>query len=71
MEAAVFVGLLLGALSSGRLLKISSASVVFGCSTMCTLSGLIWVVLYLKESIKNETEQTSRMVSKQEMLVFM
>lgn len=63
MEAAVFVGLLLGALSSGRLYTISSASVVFGCATICTLIGLACVYLFVKESIKNQTEETSRMVS--------
>lgn len=62
MEAAVFIGLLLGALSSGRLYKLTSASVVFGCSTWCTLLGLMCVYQFVKESIKNETEETGRMV---------
>lgn len=63
MEAAVFVGLLLGSLSSGRLYKWTSASLVFGLATFCTLSGLVWVYCFVKESIKNETEERSRIVS--------
>lgn len=63
MEAAVFVGLLLGSLSSGHVYKLFSASVVFGCSTFCTLIALICVCLFVKESIKSQTEETSRMVS--------
>lgn len=63
MEAAVFVGLLLGALSSGNLYKLTSASWVFGLSTFCTLLGLICVYMFVKESIKNETEETGRMVN--------
>lgn len=61
MEAAVFVGLLLGALSSGRLYKLTSASVVFGCSTLCTLIAFMCVYFFVKESIKNQTEETGRM----------
>ncbi|XP_031618143.1 uncharacterized protein LOC116337604 [Contarinia nasturtii] len=61
MEAAVFVGLLLGSLSSGRLYKLTSASVVFGCAALCTLLGLICVYFFVKESIKNQTEETGRM----------
>lgn len=63
MEAAVFVGLLFGALSSGHLYRWTSASLVFGLATLCTLTGLICVFLFVKESIKNETEETSRVVS--------
>lgn len=63
MEAAVFVGLLLGSLGSGQLYKLASASVVFGCSTCCTLIGLICVYAFVKESIKNETEETGRWVN--------
>lgn len=63
MEAAVFVGLLLGAICSGRLYQMTSASLVFGLSTLCTVSGLILVFFFVKESIKNETEETSRVVS--------
>lgn len=62
MEAAVFVGLLCGALSSGHLYKLTSASFVFGCSALCTVLGLICVYMFVKESIKNETEETGRMV---------
>lgn len=63
MEAAVFVGLLLGSLSSGHLYKLFSASVVFGCSTFCTFIALMFVCFFVNESIKNQTEETSRMVS--------
>lgn len=65
MEAAVFVGLLTGSLLSGQLYKYASSSVVFGCSTWCTLIGLILVYTFVKESIKNQTEvEMSRMVNK-------
>lgn len=63
MEAAVFMGLLFGALTCGNLYKLTSAWAVFGCSTICTFIGLVWIFLFVKESIKNETEQTSKMVS--------
>lgn len=62
MEAAVFMGLLFGALTCGPLYKLTSAWAVFGCSTICTFIALVWIFLFVKESIKNETEQTTKMV---------
>lgn len=63
MEAAVFIGLLLGTLISGSLYEISSATVVFGFATVCTLAGLVVIYVFLKESIKNETDITGFWVS--------
>lgn len=56
MEAAVFIGLLLGSLVSGQLYGLTSASAVFGCACLCTLLGFFFIFAFLKESIKNETD---------------
>lgn len=63
MEAAVFVGLLLGSLGGAHLYQLTSASVVFGTATFCTLIALLCVCFFVKESIKNQTEERSSMVS--------
>lgn len=63
MEAAVFMGLLFGALTCGNLYQLTSAWAVFLCSTICTFIALVWIFLFVKESIKNETEQTTKMVN--------
>lgn len=60
----VFVGLLMGSMSSGYLYQLTSASVVFGCSTFSAFLALICVYLFLKESNKNVTEETSPWVKK-------
>lgn len=63
MEAAVFVGLLLGSLGGAHLYQLTSAAVVFGCGAFCTLIALLCVCFFVKESIKNQTEERSSMVS--------
>lgn len=60
VEAAVFVGLLIGSLSSPYLYNISSASVVFGCAALVTFIALIILYKYLVESIKCAMDDMTR-----------
>lgn len=55
MEAVVFVGLLLGALSSIPLYSRTSAAVVFFCASLCNLCGLVYIYFFVRESIQSST----------------
>lgn len=52
MEAAVFVGLLLGALSCSPLYNATSTSFVFSIAAISTFVGLVYVYFFVKESIQ-------------------
>lgn len=64
MEAVVFVGLLMGSMSSGRLYLATSTSFVFGLATLSSLIALFCVYLFVDESVKNLTGVTGSWVSK-------
>lgn len=61
MEAAVFVGLLLGSLGSPYLYEYTngSSTVVFLCAAIVTLIALLCVYKLLKESIKQVADDIS------------
>lgn len=59
MEATVFVGLLLGSMSSGQLYLVTSSAFVFGLSTISSLLALLCVYMFVNESVKNVTGITS------------
>lgn len=63
MEAAVFVGLLLGSLSSAPIYQATSAAFVFACAAFSTLIGLSYLYFCVGESLKNACTEASRMVS--------
>lgn len=63
MEAMVFVGLLMGSISSGYLYQLTSATVVFKCASFSAFVALICVYLFLEESNKNVTEEASPWVN--------
>lgn len=62
MEAVVFIGLLVGSMSSGQLYLVTSASFVFGLATLSALIALICMYLFVDESVKNVTGITSSWV---------
>lgn len=64
MEAFVFVGLLLGSLSSIGIYTATSASFVFGCATLSTFIALLYLYFFVNESILEiSTEETTPFVS--------
>lgn len=52
LEAAIFGGLLLGTLSSSYILRWTDAAVVFGAATVAILLGVLYIALYIEESIR-------------------
>lgn len=58
----MFVGLLVGSMSSGQLYLVTSASFVFGLATLSALIALICMYLFVDESVKNVTGITSSWV---------
>lgn len=70
MEAVVFVGLLLGSLGSGRLYLVTSPAVIFGISTISALVALLYMYIFLDESVKNLTGITSSWVRTKYLFLF-
>lgn len=68
MEAAVFVGLLLGALSCGPLYNATSGSFVFSCAALCTFAGLVHIYFVVNESIQCSTSEVDVWVRRMQLL---
>uniref|UniRef100_A0A1Q3FGF0 Putative transporter add1 major facilitator superfamily n=1 Tax=Culex tarsalis TaxID=7177 RepID=A0A1Q3FGF0_CULTA len=52
LEAAIFGGLLLGTLSSSYILQWTNATTVFGVAASGILVGILYIALYIEESIR-------------------
>lgn len=52
LEAAIFGGLLLGTLSSSYILRWTNATTVFGVAATGILVGILYIKLYIEESIR-------------------
>lgn len=52
MEAAVFLGLLIGALSCSYIYNYTSTSIVFAIAAISTGSALVFIYFYVNESIQ-------------------
>lgn len=64
MEAFVFIGLLLGSLTSIYLYKTTSASFVFVCAATSTFIALIYLYFFVEESLMEiSSEETTAIVS--------
>lgn len=70
MEAAAFVGLLLGSLCCGPLYNATSASFVFFCAAVSTFCGLVLVYFFVQESIQCSTSDIYAWVRHGQMIDF-
>lgn len=54
LEAALYVGLLFGSVSSSYILKLTSPTTVFGISGITSFLGVLYVLFFVKESIQQD-----------------
>lgn len=54
LEASLYVGLLLGSMSSSYILKLTSATYVFGIAGIASFGGVLYVIFMVKESIQQD-----------------
>lgn len=69
LEASIYVGLLFGSVSSSYILRLTSPTVVFGISGIATFLGVLYVIIFIKETIQLD-ESIGKFVSKCSMFVF-
>lgn len=62
LEAALYIGLLFGFLSSSYILKMTSPTIVFAISALASFLGVIYVTVFIKESIRQD-ESVGKWVS--------
>ena len=61
LEGALYIGVLIGSLSSSYVYKLTSAPIVFAIAAAFTFISVIYVIFGVKESVQN-TEQISKSV---------
>ncbi|XP_055609407.1 tetracycline resistance protein, class C-like [Uranotaenia lowii] len=60
LEASIFIGLLLGVLSSSYILRWFNATIVFVTAAVCVLLGILYIAFYIEESIRpNELDNST------------
>lgn len=62
LEASLYIGLLLGSISSSFILMLTSPVIVFGISGVATFLGVLYVLFFVKESIQQD-ESVGKFVS--------
>lgn len=62
LEASLYAGLLCGFLSSSYILRLTSPTIVFAISGLATFFGVLYVIVFVKESIQQD-EAISKFVS--------
>lgn len=63
MEAAVFCGLLLGALSCSYLYNMTSAAAVFFCAAVSSFIALLYLIFFIQESVQNISADVGKWVN--------
>lgn len=63
LEASLYVGLLLGSISSSYLLSLTSATILFGIASTASFVGVLYVIVFVKESIQQD-ESVGKFVSR-------
>lgn len=58
LSAALYVGLLIGGLSSSYVLKFTNSTTVFGISAITAFLSFAYILLYVEESVQNNEIQT-------------
>lgn len=59
LEAVVFVGLLLGALTSSHMYTYTSSTAVFACATVSVFIGFIYIWFCVQESLQVDLSDVS------------
>lgn len=54
LEASIYVGLLIGLLSSSYILRFTSPTVVFAVSALASFLGVVYVIIFVNESIRQD-----------------
>lgn len=54
LEAAIYIGLVIGSFTSSYIYQVTNATFMFGLSTLATFLALVYVVVFVKESVREE-----------------
>lgn len=62
LEAALFIGILLGSLSSSYIYRWTSATILFAIAAMFALIAVLYIMFFVEESVHNTNISSGKMV---------